>query len=93
MPIVDEQSRAYFGPYLERERMGGNKDQIGEIDNTVSTFGKTYVGDLDKLVKELREDDAVMSADTLLVTVPNQLGADFNHTSFQALAQIKAELG
>ncbi len=92
MPIVDELSRAYFGPYLEKERMGGNRDQIGEIDNTISTFGKTYVGELDKLVAELRDDEAVMSADTLLVTVPNQLGADFNHSTFAALAEIRDAL-
>ncbi len=93
MPIVDDLSRAYFSPYLEKERMGGNLDQIGEIDNTVSTFGKTYVGEPDKILAELREDDAVMTADTILVTVPNQLGADFNHTSFQALAGIRDALG
>jgi hypothetical protein len=72
--------------------MGGNKDQIGEIDNSVSTFGKTYVGEIDKIVRELRDDDAAMSADTLLVTIPNQLGADFNHTTFKAFAQIRDEL-
>lgn len=92
MPIVDEQTRTYFNPYLERDRMGANRDQIGEIDNTVSTFGKTYVGDLDKLEKELREDDAVMTSDTLLVTVPNQLGADFNRITFGALAELRDRL-
>lgn len=38
---------------------------------------------------ELREDDAVMSADTVLVTIPNQLGADFNRTTFDALVEIR----
>lgn len=92
MPIVDDLSRLYFGPYLEKERMGANRDQIGEIDNVVSTFGKTYVGEPDKLIEELRADSAVMSADTLLVTVPSQLGADFNHGSFVALAGIRDAL-
>lgn len=92
-PIVDDESREYFGPLLAQERMGGNRDQIGEIDNAISTFGKTYVGEPDKIVEELRRDEAVMSADTLLVTVPNQLGADFNHRSFQALAGIRDALG
>jgi len=92
MPIVDDASRLHFGPLLERERMGANRDQIGEIDNTVSTFGKTYVGEPEKIIAELRDDDAVASADTVLVTVPNQLGADFNHTSFVALAQIRDAL-
>src|SRR5690606_34854185 len=56
MPIVDDHSRLYFGPYLEKERIGGNRDQIGEIDNTVGTFGKTYVGEPDKIIDELRAD-------------------------------------
>ncbi|SEJ61609.1 LLM class flavin-dependent oxidoreductase [Demequina mangrovi] len=92
MPIVDDLSNTYFHPYLERDLMGGNRDHIGEIDNTMSTFGKTYVGGLDKLERELREDDAVMAADTLLVTIPNQLGADFNHTTFVALAELRERL-
>jgi len=92
MPIVDDMSRLYFGPYLSKEKMGGNRDQIGEIDNSVGTFGKTYVGEPDKLIEELRADSAVMSADTLLVTVPSQLGADFNHGSFVALAAIRDAL-
>jgi len=89
MPIVDDLSRLYFGPYLQKEQMGGNRDQIGEIDNSKGTFGKTYVGEPEKIIAELREDRAVMSADTLLVTVPSQLGADFNHGSFVALAAIR----
>ncbi len=92
MPIVDDHSRLYFGPYLEKERIGGNRDQIGEIDNTVGTFGKTYVGEPDKIIDELRADAAVAAADTLLVTVPSQLGADFNHTTFVALAAIRDAL-
>jgi alkanesulfonate monooxygenase SsuD/methylene tetrahydromethanopterin reductase-like flavin-dependent oxidoreductase (luciferase family) len=92
MPITDDLSRTYFNPYLERDLMGANKDQIGEIDNTLSTFGKTYVGDLDKLERELREDEAVMTSDTLLVTIPNQLGADFNHSTFRALAELRDRL-
>ncbi|WP_172655918.1 LLM class flavin-dependent oxidoreductase [Demequina maris] len=92
MPIVDDATHTYFNPYLERDRLGGNRDQIGEIDNTVSTFGKTYVGDLDKLERELREDDAVMTSDTLLVTIPNQLGADFNRVTFGALAELRDRL-
>lgn len=92
MPIVDDATQMYFGPHLERDRMGANRDQIGELDNAVSTFGKTYVGDLDKLEKELREDEAVMSADTLLVTIPNQLGADFNRITFGALAELRDRL-
>jgi len=92
MPIVDDQTRLYFGPLLERDAMGGNKDQVGELDNALGTFGKSYVGDVDKIVAELRGDDAVMSADTVLVTIPNQLGAEFNRTTFDALVEIRDQL-
>lgn len=92
MPIVDDQTRLYFGPLLERDALGGNKDQVGSIDNSAGTFGKSYVGDIDKIVAELREDDAVMSADTVLVTIPNQLGADFNRVTFDALVEIREQL-
>jgi alkanesulfonate monooxygenase SsuD/methylene tetrahydromethanopterin reductase-like flavin-dependent oxidoreductase (luciferase family) len=67
--------------------MGGNEDQIGYIDNSKGTFGKTYVGAPDKIVAELLQDEAVMAADTILVTVPNQLGAEFNGRTFEVLAR------
>nr|WP_255633258.1 LLM class flavin-dependent oxidoreductase [Demequina sp. TTPB684] len=92
MPIIDDATRTYFGPLLERDTMGANRDQVGEIDNSISTFGKSYVGDVDKIVRELRDDDAVMSADTVLVTIPNQLGADFNRTTFDAFVAIRDAL-
>ncbi|GIG53975.1 LLM class flavin-dependent oxidoreductase [Demequina activiva] len=92
MPIIDDETAAYFGGMLERDRMGANRDQVGSIDNFIATFGKTYVGDMDKLEAELREDEAVQTADTVLVTIPNQLGADFNHRTFFALAELRDRL-
>ncbi len=92
MPIINDASRMYFGPLLERDKIGGNKDQVGEIDNSVGTFGKSYVGDVDKIVSELREDEAVMTSDTVLVTIPNQLGAEFNRATFDALVAIRDAL-
>ncbi|GMA35432.1 hypothetical protein GCM10025876_16360 [Demequina litorisediminis] len=52
MPIIDDTTAAYFGTTMERDRMGANRDQVGQIDNFVATFGKTYVGDLDKIEAE-----------------------------------------
>lgn len=92
MPIIDDATRTFFGPTLERDRMGANQDQVGQIDNFIATFGKTYVGDIDKIEAELREDEAVMSADTVLVTIPNQLGADFNRATFDALVELRNRL-
>jgi alkanesulfonate monooxygenase SsuD/methylene tetrahydromethanopterin reductase-like flavin-dependent oxidoreductase (luciferase family) len=94
MPIFDDITRTYFGGLLERDKMGANQDQIGIIDNTKSTFGKTYVGEPDKIAAELRDDDGVMASDTLLITVPNQLGAEFNGRTFEVMARdIKPALG
>jgi hypothetical protein len=48
------------------------------IDGLVARFGKSYVGEPDALAGALAADAAVQAADTLLLTVPNQLGLDFN---------------
>ncbi len=92
MPIFDDATRTYFGTTLARDEMGANRDQVGQIDNFTATFGKTYVGDLDKIEAELRDDEAVMSADTVLVTIPNQLGAAFNRNTFDAFVELRDRL-
>ena len=72
-PLVDDRDRAYFG----RDRR--SQDQIGHIDaNTRAIFGRSYAAEPDVLVKELASDEAIAAADTLLLTVPNQLGVDYN---------------
>ena len=54
-------------------------DSIGYLDeNTRAIFGRSYAAEPDKLVEELAKDEAVAEADTLLLTVPNQLGVDYN---------------
>ncbi|MPZ53059.1 MAG: LLM class flavin-dependent oxidoreductase [Acidimicrobiia bacterium] len=71
--VVDDRDRAYFG--------GGNQDQdqVGWIDeNTRAIFGRSYAAEPDVLVEQLKGDEAVAAADTLLLTVPNQLGVDYN---------------
>ena len=86
MPIVDDVTRAYFAGVAAQDAMGGNKDQIGIIDNARATFGKTYVGEPDVIVEQLLQDEGVMAADTVLVTIPSQLGLDVNRITFEALA-------
>lgn len=71
MPIVTEQDRQYFG-----ERSGD--DQVGLLEGVRARFGKSYVGEPDRLAEELAKDAAVREADTLLLTVPNMLGVDYN---------------
>ena len=54
-------------------------DQIGYIDATTrAIFGRTYAAEPDVLVEQLAGDEAIAAADTLLLTVPNQLGVDYN---------------
>jgi alkanesulfonate monooxygenase SsuD/methylene tetrahydromethanopterin reductase-like flavin-dependent oxidoreductase (luciferase family) len=88
-PLVDDRDRAYFG------RDGRDQDQIGFIDaNTRAIFGRSYVGEPDTLVKELGADEAIAAADTLLLTVPNTLGVDYNaHIIDSILKYVAPELG
>ena len=82
-PIVTEQDELYFGL---RGAGGEAQDQIGIIDGIRSTFGKTYADTPDRLIEQLRADDAVMSADTLMLTIPNQLGPEYNLHILEAFA-------
>lgn len=71
-PIVSAEDRAYFG------RDAGSQDQVGLLEGGPGRFGKSYAGEPEQLVKELAGDEAVAAADTLLLTIPNQLGVDYN---------------
>ncbi len=87
--IVDDRDRAYFG------RGQQESDQVGYIDEqTRAIFGRSYAAEPDILVEQLREDTAVAAADTLLLTVPNQLGVDYNvHAIESILRHVAPELG
>ncbi|MFG1360544.1 LLM class flavin-dependent oxidoreductase [Xanthobacter pseudotagetidis] len=87
--LVDDRDRAYFG------RGGGEADQIGFIDeSTRAIFGRSYAAEPDALIAELAQDEAIKEADTLLLTVPNQLGVDYNaHVIEAILTQVAPALG
>ncbi len=81
-PIVSDLDRAYFG--RERE----SRDSFGMIEPTVqAVFGRSYADEPDVLVEQLREDEAIAAADTLLLTVPNQLGVDYNAAVIENVLQ------
>ena len=62
------------------------QNSIGYLDeNTRAIFGRSYAAEPDKLVKALAEDEAIAAADTLLLTVPNQLGVDYNAHAIEAV--------
>ncbi|MCG3754979.1 LLM class flavin-dependent oxidoreductase [Amycolatopsis sp. Poz14] len=87
--LTNDLDRAYFGS--DRN----SRDQIGMIDeNTRAIFGRSYAAEPDELVRELKEDEALQAADTLLLTVPNQLGVDYNaHVLESILTHVAPELG
>jgi alkanesulfonate monooxygenase SsuD/methylene tetrahydromethanopterin reductase-like flavin-dependent oxidoreductase (luciferase family) len=87
-PVVSDLDRAYFGGE------SSSQDQVGHLDGGRARFGKTYAGEPDQLVEDLREDEAIAAADTLLLTVPNQLGVDYNaHVIESLLTHVAPELG
>jgi alkanesulfonate monooxygenase SsuD/methylene tetrahydromethanopterin reductase-like flavin-dependent oxidoreductase (luciferase family) len=87
-PIVSDLDRAYFG------NDAGSGDHIGEIDDFRAIFGRTYAAEPAELVEQLREDEAIAAADTLLLTVPNQLGVDYNaHVLESIVKHVAPELG
>ncbi len=87
--LVDDRDRAYFG------HGGQDADQIGFIDEkTKAIFGRSYAAEPDVLIAQLTKDEAIAEADTLLLTVPNQLGVDYNaHVIEAILTHIAPALG
>ena len=87
--LTTETDRAYFG------RDGDSADQIGYLDaDTRAIFGRTYAAEPDVLIGQLAEDEAIAEADTLLLTVPNQLGVDYNaHVLDSILTHVAPALG
>ncbi|HRN30024.1 MAG TPA: LLM class flavin-dependent oxidoreductase, partial [Terrimesophilobacter sp.] len=48
----------------------------------------------DVLIEQLREDEAIAAADTLLLTIPSQLGVDYNaHVLESILTHVAPGLG
>jgi alkanesulfonate monooxygenase SsuD/methylene tetrahydromethanopterin reductase-like flavin-dependent oxidoreductase (luciferase family) len=86
--LVDDRDRAYFGG-------GQDDDHIGFIDpKTRAIFGRSYAAEPPALIEQLRQDEAIAEADTLLLTVPNQLGVDYNtHVIEATLKHIAPALG
>ena len=87
--LTDDRDRMYFGARNE------NKDQIGFIDEkTQAIFGRSYAAEPDVLVDQLAKDEAIQAADTLLLTVPSQLGVDYNaHVIESILKHVAPALG
>ncbi len=87
--LMDDRDRMYFGRGREEA------DKVGLIDEkTRAIFGRSYAAEPDALVELLRQDEGIAAADTLLLTVPNQLGVDYNaHVIESILTHVAPALG
>jgi len=87
--LVNDQDRYYFG------QQGKGADSFGYIEaDKRAVFGKSYAAEPDQLIKELTQDEAIQEADTLLLTIPNTLGVDYNiHVLSAILEHVAPALG
>jgi len=87
--LMTDEDRAYFGQGRDEH------DQIGFIDeSTRAIFGRSYAAEPDKLIEQLAGDEAIAEADTLLLTVPNQLGVEYNaHVIESILTEVAPGVG
>ena len=85
--IMNDRDRMYFG-------QDESSDHVGAIDNFRAVFGRTYAAEPDVLIEQLRGDEAIAEADTLLLTVPNTLGVEYNaHVLESILTHVAPALG
>jgi alkanesulfonate monooxygenase SsuD/methylene tetrahydromethanopterin reductase-like flavin-dependent oxidoreductase (luciferase family) len=83
LPIVTDADRRYFGGRAALPA----EDQVGYLEGVVARFGRSYTGEPDVIAEELSRDVAVREADTLLLTVPNQLGVEYNAQMLDTIAR------
>ncbi|MDK3256690.1 LLM class flavin-dependent oxidoreductase [Blastococcus capsensis] len=81
LPVVSDLDRQYFGNGRDGE------DQVGILEGVRARFGKSYTGEPDVLAEELAKDAAVREADSLLLTVPNMLGVEYNAHLLQTIVE------
>ena len=82
-PLLSERDRGLYG-------LSASGDQVGHLDSGIATFGRTYAADPSTLIKQLSQDRALAEADTLLLTIPNQLGFEENWSIIRNFAEYVA---
>jgi alkanesulfonate monooxygenase SsuD/methylene tetrahydromethanopterin reductase-like flavin-dependent oxidoreductase (luciferase family) len=80
IPITSDLDRRLFGA-------DANEDQVGWLDGAISRFGRSYTGEPDQVAEDIAKDAAVQAADTILLTVPSQLGVDYNAAMLETIAR------
>ena len=83
-PLVNDMDRVYFGG-------DSSEDHFGYIEPTKrAAFGRSYADEPDRLIEQLRGDEGIQEADTLLLTVPNQLGVAYNAHVIESVVKLVA---
>ena len=87
--LVNDQDRLYFGHEADRT------DRVGILERDQrAIFGRSYAAEPDQLIEELAQDEAIREADTILLTIPNTLGVDYNvHVLSAILEHVAPGLG
>lgn len=91
LPITNDLDRQFFG-----KSQAYSRDEVGFLayHQNPTIFGKTFAGEPDKLVKQLAKDEAIQEADTILITIPNTLGVEYNlHLLNTIVKEIAPDLG
>ena len=82
-----------IAPTLDRAATRTTRSAIID-ENTRAIFGRGYAAEPDVLIEQLKKDEAIAEADTLLLTVPNQLGVAYNaHVIEAILTHVAPALG
>lgn len=85
--LMNDEDRIYFG-------RNNVSDQVGMIDSMRAIFGRSYAAEPEQLIKALKADEAIAEADTILLTIPNQLGVDYNiHVLEMILKHVAPAMG
>jgi alkanesulfonate monooxygenase SsuD/methylene tetrahydromethanopterin reductase-like flavin-dependent oxidoreductase (luciferase family) len=87
VPLVDDLSRADFGPGRQHD------EGVGVMKGLAYRYGRSFIGEPEHLIDQLRQDAALAAADTVLITIPNQLGVEYNANQLTAIHAVGRELG
>ena len=83
LPLSTKPRRFTWSPRAAED----SQDYTGIIDNSFSRFGRSYIGDPAEIAESSLVTRRFQAADTVLLTVPNQLGVDFNLKMLDAIVK------
>jgi hypothetical protein len=78
-PSPQSQTRSAEDALLQTIKLAVAAEDLG------ADGGRSYTAEPDVLIEQLKGDEAIAEADTLLLTVPNQLGVAYNAHVIEAM--------